>query len=99
MPFHLFGKAAAAGYPEGQFELGMMHLRGRGTAENTAEGLRWLLAAAKQGNADAQTQLGSMYQCGYGVDLDVVEARRWFTLAARQGHREAQQCLEALGNL
>ena len=91
-----FEMAAEKGLAAAKFQLGLIHLRGRGVPEDVVAARKWFQAAAAQGNADAQTQIGIVYQCGYGVPIDLAEAKRWFELAAVQGHVEAKECLENL---
>ncbi len=83
-------QAAEQGYLPAQNELGLMHVEGKGTAANRAEGLRWLKSAAEAGHAEAQANLGKMYD-SYQTALnpgnaDFRQARDWYGKALAQGH-------------
>ena len=53
------GKAAEQGNPKAQFELGLMHERGRGVPKNAAQAAHWYRKAAEQGLAVARNALAS----------------------------------------
>jgi len=46
----LYERSARLGVPEGTYNVGAMHVSGRGTKRNYVEGLAWLLLAAEQGS-------------------------------------------------
>jgi len=46
----LYERAARLGVPEGTYNVGAMHVSGRGTKRSYVEGLAWLLLAAEQGS-------------------------------------------------
>jgi hypothetical protein len=56
----LYRLAAAQGYADAQFYLGLMFCLGRGVAQDTAEAIRWCRLAAEQGHDDAQHQLDAL---------------------------------------
>jgi hypothetical protein len=72
-----------------QTYLGVMYERGRGVAQDEAEGARWYRLSADQGLPLAQYALGSMYADGIGIPEDHVQAHLWLSLAASR--------LEAIG--
>jgi hypothetical protein len=76
--WRLLTKAAEAGLPVAQTELGMFYEDGFGHEQAA----RWLGEAARQGDGLAQFQLGQLYAQGLGVDRDLDQARRLFTQAA-----------------
>ena len=83
-----FQKAAEQGYAGAQYQLGVMHEMGQGTASVPPEALKWFRRAAEQGHAEAQFKVGKMNPVyGNGKDTD---AQDWFRRAAEQGHAEAQ---------
>ncbi len=73
-----------------QFNLGVMHAKGRGVPQDDREAVRWYRLAAAQGHARAQFGLGIMYENGRGVPQDDKQAVRWYRRAAAQGHASAQ---------
>ena len=79
--------AAAQGRADAQFNLGVMHAKGRGVPQDYGLALKWYRLAAAQGHAKAQSNLGVMYYTGNGVPQDYVEAVKWFRLAAAHGDR------------
>ena len=50
--------AADQGHAGAQYNLGIMHDKGRGVAQSDVEAVRWWKKAADQGHADAQSKLG-----------------------------------------
>jgi len=58
-------RAAQAGDPRAQRQLGEMYAAGRGTAVDHAQAVRWYRAAADRGDAEAQYRLGVFLD--YGV--------------------------------
>lgn len=88
--------AAAAGDPDAQFYLGMMHEQGLRVARDAAQAARWYAAAAAQGHARAQFKIAMAYLSGVGVARDPKAAADWFDQAARQDLAEAQYNLGLL---
>jgi len=84
---------AEQGNAEAQFNLGLLHDRGRGLPKDKYEALRWYRLAAMQGDAFAQNALGDNYWEGTGVPKDDTEASRWWRLAADKGFAPAQHSL------
>lgn len=82
-------KAAEAGQPEAQYNLGVSLMDGVGTAAGPVEANRWLQSAAEQDWVDVQFKLAYSYALGRGVELDMNEAFRWFERAAENGDAEA----------
>ncbi len=80
-----FRKAAIQGNAPAQNQLGWMHEKVLGVAQDNAESAKWYRKAADQGFALAQYNLAEIYENGQLVDQDSVEAYKWFTLAASQG--------------
>jgi hypothetical protein len=85
--------AAAQKHPEGQCNLGVMYLQGKGVTQDDAKAVELFSSAAEQGNALAQTNLGFMYAQGRGgLPQDDPHAAMWWKRAADQWggacHRE-----------
>lgn len=76
-----FEKAAAQGYPGGQYYLGLLYYSGFGLEKNPAEAGRLYLLAAQQGLQEAQDGLYRLYKIGAGLDKDLVRAYVWCSLA------------------
>lgn len=72
------------------YNVGVMHLYGRGTEENLPEALTWINRAAESGNIDAWWRLGQMYEIGQGVAKNYDEAYKCYLLAANHNHAAAQ---------
>ena len=53
--------AAATGSVRAQTMLGFMYATGKGVAQDTAQGMKWLGLAAGKGDAEAQYDLGYVY--------------------------------------
>lgn len=89
-------KAAAQGFAEAQFQLGLCYLEGGpGVNEAPARGAKWLERAAEQGHPRAQQYLGECYSLGLGVSADDAAAVSWYRRAAEQGLAPAQDFLAA----
>jgi len=88
-------KGADSGHPDkgnlmAQFNLGLVHEKGRGVTQDYAEAAKWYRQAAEQGFAPAQNNLGNLYAQGFGVAKDSAEAFKWHLKAAERGHAPAQ---------
>ena len=83
--------AAEQGYPDAQYNLGIMYAKGDGIEQSDKKAIELYKMAAKRGNADAQFNLGQYYFQGiYGLTQSSKRAINFFSLAAEQGHAEAQ---------
>ena len=96
-------ESIVANNPEAQFNLGLMHRYGIGTASNQQQAFQYFKQAASnqvvaknncevevEGMAEAQFQLGQMFRYGLGVDKNLDQALLWFKEAANQDLKEAQ---------
>jgi hypothetical protein len=81
---------AARGDAAAQYQLGMLHAYGRGTARDEAMAAEWLEKAAAQGHVGAQCKLGLMLARGVGMAKDEHAAAEWLRKAAEQGEIAAQ---------
>ncbi|HEY6514610.1 MAG TPA: energy transducer TonB [Steroidobacteraceae bacterium] len=91
-----FLRAAQAGLPPAQFEVGYGLLRGIGCQPDVAKGLQWLRMAADQNepNAEVTLAMGAIRGSpGYG---DMVQAKGWLERAAVQNNHDGELYLSAL---
>ena len=79
---------AEQGLAKAQYNLGVMHDKGRGVPQDYTKAVHWYRLAADQRFALAQYNLGAMYASGYGVPKDYVLAYMWYSLAAVQGDKK-----------
>lgn len=87
-----YEQAAKQGFPEAEYNLGVMYYWGKGVSEDKERALEWTAKAAKQGVIEAQYNLGIMYY----VRRNYKESEMWLTKAASQGHAQARQELKKL---
>jgi len=64
-----------------QYNVGLLHYLGHGTARSYAQALIWFHAAARQGLAASYLRLGGMFERGEGVPRDFEQSYLWYTLA------------------
>ncbi len=86
-------KAAEAGHPNAQFNLGAVFDEGdavAGVRADPAAAFRWYRRAAKSGSERGQVLTGFCYWKGIGIKRDVSQARFWFEKAASAGQSDAQ---------
>jgi hypothetical protein len=100
--FLVFRRAAEAGNPAAQVELGTFYdpltqpARG-GFAPEGARAVDWYERAALAGVAEAQRKLGLLLaKGGAGLNADPAKARTWLQQAAAQNDADAKKALEAL---
>lgn len=91
-----YRKAAEAGAPRAQYNLGVLYAEGRGVAADYQQAFAWFERAAKQGLANAQYNLAVMYERGTGVAADAAQARSWYERAAELDHPRAQHNLAVM---
>ena len=89
-PLASYRQQAEKGFPEAQYQLGLVYQLGKGVTPNPQEAFEWYLAAARQGLAEAQYVIGLMYADGIGISSDPYEALEWLGKAAQQGHSKAE---------
>lgn len=92
----MFERAARAGNPVSQAELGDMLLKGEAGAPDLKRAAGWLTAAALAHHPVAEFELGELYESGRAVPKDIEAARALFTDAAARGVPGAQEHLAAL---
>src|SRR5262249_8006425 len=86
-----YRQAADQGVAEAQYRLAAMIERGRGTARDQTEALKFYKASAEQGYALAQQRLGEADLGGKGGPQDIRQAYLWLTLATKQNIRAAER--------
>lgn len=83
---------AESGRAKDQYTVGDMYFRGRGTAVNPSEALRWFLRAAKQGHRKSAYKAGYLYL--YNEELSPSASPKkgipWIKKAAAAGYAPAQ---------
>ncbi|WP_432263565.1 tetratricopeptide repeat protein [Cupriavidus sp. TMH.W2] len=82
-------RLATNGYPEAQFNLGLMYQRGVGVNLDPAEAGYWYEKAAANGIAEAMLNLGTLYDVGGGLGPDLNMAAQWYAKAAAAGNAQA----------
>ena len=91
-----FTKAAMAGDPVGQNNLGLCCGSGLGVVQDRDAAFQWYTQSARQGYVKGQYNLGCCYEFGWGTDMDDVQAERWYQAAADQGLVGGFHALEQL---
>jgi TPR repeat protein len=82
----LWRPLAETGNDDAQYNLGLLHHKGWGTAIDLKQAHEWYTRAANQGNPDAMYNLGVMYLIGEGVFPSPRQALELFTHAANRQH-------------
>lgn len=73
-----------------QYNLGLMHQKGEGTAQNYSDAALWYRLAATQDFPEAQQRLADLYYFGQGVPRSYTQAAMWYRKSAEHGNAEAQ---------
>jgi TPR repeat protein len=89
-------RAAEAGDPIAQFEIGLRHDLGEGTALDYRQAMAWYEKSAAQGHPPAQHNIGVLYEHGQGVAQDSKQAAAWYEKAAAKGLATSQAALGSL---
>ncbi|WP_269533126.1 Sel1-like repeat-containing protein kinase family protein [Chitinimonas sp. BJYL2] len=89
-------RAAEAGDPAAQTQLGLRYRKGQGVPADNELAVSWYRKAADQHHAEAQAYLGFMFMTGRGIRKDDGEAVRYSQLAADQGNPTGQYNLALL---
>ncbi len=89
-------RAAEAGLPTAQADLGEMLMNGEGGPADPAAALPWIQLAADANHPIAQFQLGEIYEAGQIVPRDLDKARKYYAAAADRGVTAARDRLAAL---
>jgi TPR repeat protein len=91
----LFGRAAAAGNVDGDYNLGVCYRRGLGLAVDTDRAQQLYRAAAIRGHRSAQLALADLLTEA-GDDASLKEAVRWYEQASNAGMPGAMYGLATL---
>lgn len=87
--FDLLTMAAAQGYPQASYSLGLMHEKGVGVKEDRVKAFALFKIAAKKGVPEAQLKLGLCYEIARGVRQNlpyvIPLSRGYFPPNLRQG--------------
>jgi TPR repeat protein len=88
--FESFSVLSESGYPEAQFNLGLIYRRGDGVMPDINRAIALWEQAASTGQIDAQKNLGILFSNGVSVPQDTERAFPWFLQAAKQGEPSSQ---------
>ncbi len=91
-----YRQAAAAGDARSLNNLGVMAMRGEGSAVSIADARSYFLQAANAGSASAHYNLALMYDSGMYGHRDLNQAAQEYRIASKMGHAEAQYRLSNL---
>jgi len=87
--FEYLLKAARAGVPEAQGQIGLNYWYGSGVEVNYDEAYKWLSICALQGQAEGLYYLGRATELGIGCEVNEKEAVRLYQKAAELGDSDA----------
>lgn len=76
-----YAAAAEAGYPYGQYSLGLAILEGHGTKADPKTAALWFKRAAYKGYRPAQYEIGRLYFLGEGVMRNDIYAYGWLSIS------------------
>ena len=82
--------AAAHGYPNAEFVLGLAYYNGIDVKADRAKGVELIRRAAVHGLPEAQYHLGMMYTLGIDMPADAKRGMQWLETAAEQDNHDAQ---------
>lgn len=88
--------AAQLGHPEAQYNLGIAHIEGIGTAYDPRLAASFFEQAANAGITEAAYNLGLIYENGLLGAVDTKSAIYWYKNAADRGSPEGQVALDQL---
>jgi TPR repeat protein len=85
-----FAKASAQGHAGAMYNLGVLHLEGKGVEKNAVAAAKLIGAAAEKGNPDAMLDYGVLVFRGEGVQQSEKIGAQWLLLSAKRGNIIAQ---------
>ncbi len=88
--------ASNYGHPAAMYALAVMNIQGEGVQKNPAQGLKWLMAAARKRYPVAQAYLGDLYEKGDILRPDETRALMWYILADESAVSPQDQAIHAL---
>lgn len=86
--FAMYNTAASFGHPAAHYALGLMSLAGLGVKQNTDQGMKWLMLAARKRYAPAEAALGDLFWKGEVVPQDRIRGMMWYMLAEQTAQPE-----------
>ena len=95
----MYKRAAMAGDPLSQADLGEMLFKGEVDGANPRAAAQWLTLAAAAHHPVAEFELGELYEAGRGVPQDMAVARELYEDAASRGVPGAKERLALLPTL
>ena len=87
-------EAAAQGYAEAQYRIGLLYARGDGVVRSIPDAVVWFTRAAEDGHVEAQFQLGAIY--ANGSRPEPIGPDNWFKSASQRNGEVAQRNLNTL---
>lgn len=91
--FGYLKRAAEAGLPDAQHNLGIFYARDRDGRPDLPNAIAWLTKAATAGDPESQYILAAILERGPGGQKDAAESLAWMRRSADQGFRDAQRSL------
>ena len=82
-------RSAAGGYHQAQYNLGRLHLWGRGVERDVDKAIELLKQAAVQGQTRANFDLAALHEKGEGFAKDEVKARQLYLTAVKADYPPA----------
>lgn len=82
-----------------QWTVGMMILRGAGTAPNAERAYEWVARAADNGSVNGMISRAVMLALGQGVRENDAEARLWYARAGESGEPGSAHALRGLAGM
>ena len=92
----MYERAARAGLPTAQADLGEMLLNGEAGKPQPAEAAVWLALASSAHHPIAEYELGQLFETGTGIQRDLAQARKLYVDAVERGVPGAKERLAAL---
>lgn len=94
-----FDKAASLGDKDALYQLGNLHLEGKGTPQNLEKAYQNYIQSAELGHEKAQYNIGLFYLQGQFVSQDILEGTKWMEKSSQNGHLEATNVLNYIKGL
>lgn len=85
-----FRESALKGWPDSNYHLGLMYLKGSGVPQDYGNARKHLEKASRRSHGAAMYELGLIHYHGYGTPKSNKKARSWFFKASKNGSIKAQ---------
>ena len=92
----MYERAARAGFPTAQADLGEMLMNGEAGKPDPANAAIWLALASAAHHPVAEFELAELFETGSGVQQDLRQARKLYVDAVARGVPGARERLAAL---